>query len=64
MVIRADAEGLGEMFAPRVEGDRLTLSVGDKVLKTFLPTVVRRAYQDSQRRAATEDLESLQIQHR
>lgn len=50
---------LAEVFAPRVEGDRLTLSVGDTVLKPFLPALVRRIYRDARRRDVENKLKQL-----
>jgi hypothetical protein len=52
---------LAEVFAPRVEGDRLTLTVGDAVLKTFLPPLVRHVYQDAQHRVMVNKLKQLGI---
>jgi hypothetical protein len=54
-----DIGRLVEALAPRVEGDRLTLSVRDKELTTFLPTLVRRTYQDAQRRVAVNKLKQM-----
>lgn len=59
--ILPDIGRLAEMFVPRVEGDRLTLTVRDKELTAFLPTLVRRTYQDAQRRVAVNKLKQLGI---
>jgi len=56
-----DIGRLVEVFVPRVEGDRLTLSLGDKELKAFLPALVRRTYQDAQRRVVTNKLKQLAV---
>ncbi|HTU17718.1 MAG TPA: DUF1559 domain-containing protein [Gemmataceae bacterium] len=56
-----DIGRLVEQVAPRVEGDRLTHSLGDKELKAFLPTPVRRAYQAVQRRVVVNKLKQLGI---
>jgi hypothetical protein len=56
-----DIGRLAESFAPRAEGDRLTLSLVDKELMAFLPTLVLRIYQDVQRRAAENKLKQLAL---
>ena len=56
-----DIDRLAEAFTPQVEGDRLTVSMGDKELKTFLPTLVRRTYQRAERGAAEDNLRRLVI---
>lgn len=50
-----------ETFTPRGEGDHLTLSLSDKEVQTFLPTLVRRLYQNAQRRTATNQLKQLAL---
>lgn len=54
-----DIVPLAELFAPRAEDDRLTLSLNDKEMKTFLPNFVRSYFQSAQRRAMTNKLKQL-----
>ncbi|MGH7169539.1 MAG: DUF1559 domain-containing protein [Gemmataceae bacterium] len=56
-----DIGRLVEVFVPRVEGDRLTLSLGDKELRAFLPTLVRRTYQAMHRRVGVNSLHRLAL---
>lgn len=56
-----DIGRLVEVFAPRVEGDQLTLALGDKELRAFLPALVRRTYQNVHRRAAENKLKQLAL---
>ena len=56
-----DIGRLIEAIKPRMEQDRLTLSLGDKELRAFLPTLVRRTYQDAQRRVVVNKLKQLAI---
>ncbi|HTU18075.1 MAG TPA: DUF1559 domain-containing protein [Gemmataceae bacterium] len=50
---------LAEVFALRVEGDRLTLSGKDKELMATMQTLVLRTYQTAQRRDMTNKLKQL-----
>ncbi|HJT78628.1 MAG TPA: DUF1559 domain-containing protein, partial [Gemmataceae bacterium] len=56
-----DSDRLAEVFTPQVEGDRLTLSVGEKELRAFLPNLVKRVYGEAERRAATNKLRQMVI---
>lgn len=59
--LQPDLGRLAEVFVPRVEGNRLTLSLEDKELKAFLPTMVQRTYQNAQRRVMMNKLKQLGI---
>ena len=50
-----------ERLVPQVEGDRLTLTMNDTVLKTFLPTLVQRIYEETHRRAVVNKLKQLAL---
>lgn len=56
-----DIGRFAEVFAPQVDGDRLTLSGSDKELMAFLQTAVRRTYQTVHRRAGEESLRRLAL---
>jgi hypothetical protein len=56
-----DSDRLAAVLTPQVEGDRVTLSLGDKELKAFLPNLVRRTYQSVERGAVEGDLHRLTL---
>jgi hypothetical protein len=57
-----EIQHLAEVFALRVEGDRLTLVGSDKrELITFLPPLVSRIYQETQQRAMMNKLKQLAL---
>lgn len=56
-----DIGRLPEALAFQVEEDRLTLSTKDKELNAILPALVRRTYQDAQRRASENKLKQLTL---
>lgn len=54
-----DIGRLAEALAFQVEEERLMLSTKDKELNALLPALVRRTYQDAQRRASVNKLKQL-----